>query len=226
WPFTLVFSAEYLLRLWLSNKPLRYATSFFGIVDLISCLPQFLAIVFAPAQGFAVIRLLRLLRMFRVLKMVNHLQGARVILHGLAQARAKITVFFFTVLIFSVLAGTLLYFIEGSQPGTSFTSIPMSIYYAIVSITTVGFGDITPQTDLGRFLTMVLILSGYAVIAVPTGIVAADLSRAEIAATPRPSPQSRPPPSTRISCSACTETEHLAHSQYCHRCGHPLSAPE
>ncbi len=213
WSFTILFSAEYILRLWLSRAPLRYARSFFGIVDLLSCLPLYLALVFAQAQGFAVIRILRLLRMFRVLKMVSHLRGAEVILHGLSLAKAKITVFFFAVFLLSVLAGTLMYFVEGGIKGTDFTSIPISIYYAVVSITTVGYGDITPQTHIGQFITMLLILTGYAIIAVPTGIVAADMSRSQHSKD-----------DTTAACLACGAHGHIVGSRYCFKCGYELGS--
>lgn len=160
WFFTILFTFEYLLRLWLSRKPLRYATSAFGVIDLLSCLPTYIGIAYGSGHGFAVVRVLRLLRMFRVLKMVHHLRGARIILRGLRQARPKITVFFAAVLLLCTVAGALLYLIEGREPGTEFTSIPISIYYAIVSVTTVGYGDIYVTTDLGRFITAIMILTG------------------------------------------------------------------
>ncbi len=211
WSFTVLFSVEYAVRLWVSRRPLRYARSFFGIIDLVSCLPQYVALFVGSGQGFAIVRVLRLLRMFRVLKMAHHLRGARVILQGLRDARPKITVFFAAVLLLATLAGTLLYFIESTQPNSAFTSIPISIYYAIVSITTVGFGDITVQTDWGRFLTSVMILSGFAIIAVPTGIVVADISRAEENLT-----------ITTDACPGCGAHGHLPDAIYCRRCGTEL----
>ncbi len=207
WAFTVLFSLEYLVRLWVSRRPLRYASSFFGVIDLISCLPQYAALIIGSGQGFAVVRILRLLRMFRVLKMAQHLRGARVILHGLKEAQPKITVFFSAVVLLATLAGTMLYFVESSEPGSQFTSIPISIYYAIVSITTVGFGDITVQTDWGRFLTSLMILSGFAIIAVPTGIVVADISRAEESLS-----------ITSQACPGCGAHGHLPDAVYCRLC--------
>ena len=172
WIFTILFSVEYFLRIWLVRKPLGYIFSFYGIVDLLSCLPSYLALIFAGSNHFAVIRLLRLLRMFRVLKMVSHVRGADTIMRGLRAASPKITVFFFAVLIFAIIAGTLVFIVESDTEGTAFTSIPISIYYAIISITTVGYGDITVQTVLGQMITSFMVLAGYAIIAVPTGIVA------------------------------------------------------
>lgn len=211
WVFTILFTVEYLARLWVSRRPWRYATSFFGLIDLLSCLPQVIALTLGTAQGFVVIRVLRLLRMFRILKMVNHIRGGRVILLGLRSALPKITVFFEAILLFATLAGTLLYFVESDEVNTKFTSIPMSIYYAIVSITTVGFGDITVQTDPGRIITSFMILSGFAIIAVPTGIVVADISRAE--ADMRPSTDA---------CPGCGAHGHLQDAIYCRRCATPL----
>jgi voltage-gated potassium channel len=211
WFFTILFTLEYALRLWLSKKPLRYATSAFGIIDLLSCAPTLVGFTYGSGHGFAVVRVLRLLRMFRVLKMVHHLRGARVIVRALREARAKITVFFTAVLLFSTIAGTVLYFIEGSEPQTKFTSIPISIYYAVVSITTVGYGDIYVTTDIGRFITAIMILAGYAIIAVPTGIVAADMSRAEAAED-----------ETTAACPGCGAHGHLPDALYCRFCGTPL----
>lgn len=212
WAFTVLFSVEYVLRLWLSRRPLNYATSFFGVVDLVSCLPQYLALMLGAGQGFAVVRILRLLRMFRVLKMANHLRGARVLTRALHESRPKITVFFSAVLLMTTVAGTLLYFVESTQPDTQFTNIPISIYYAIVSVTTVGYGDITVTTSLGRLITSVMILSGFAIIAVPTGIVAADLSRAELRED-----------ETTDACPGCGAHGHLFDARFCRICGDKLS---
>jgi voltage-gated potassium channel len=211
WIFTVLFSIEYVLRLWVSRRPFRYATSAYGMIDLVSCLPQYVALVVGEVHGFAIVRILRLLRMFRVLKMVHHLRGARIILRALREARPKITVFFTAVLLLCTLAGTLLYLVEGDTPGSDFTSIPISIYYAIVSVTTVGYGDITVQTDIGRLLTSLMILTGYAIIAVPTGIVAADMTRAEQAED-----------ETTNACPGCGVHGHLVDAKYCRSCGHSL----
>ncbi|MFC4993734.1 ion transporter [Rubritalea tangerina] len=207
WCFTGIFTLEYLLRLWCSKQPLKYALSFYGVVDLLSCLPAYVVLFFGASSAFGVVRALRLLRMFRILKMVNHVQGAEVILHGLARSRAKITVFFFAILLLSTIAGTLMYYLEGGQPGTDFTSIPKSIYYAIVSITTVGYGDVVAQTDLGRFITTLMILTGYAVIAVPTGIVTSEMMRLQ------------EPDRTTDACPSCGVHGHLPDAKFCRRCG-------
>jgi len=173
WTCTIIFSLEYILRVWLVRRPKKYIFSFFGIVDLLSCLPSYLALFYTGGSHFVVIRIIRLLRMFRVLKMISHVRGANTILSGLAASRAKITVFFFSVLIFAMLAGTLIYIVESGVEGSKFTSIPVSIYYAIVSITTVGYGDLTAVTPLGKLITSMIVLAGYAIIAVPVGLVKA-----------------------------------------------------
>jgi voltage-gated potassium channel len=211
WIFTIIFTLEYLLRIWLVRRPLKYIFSFYGIVDLLSCLPSYIALAFGGATPYAVIRLLRLLRMFRVLKMVSHVRGANTIMRGLAASRAKITVFFFAVLILAMIAGTLMFIVEGSQDDSSFTNIPVSIYYSIVTITTLGFGDITPQTALGQFFTSIMVLAGYAILAVPTGIVASDMIRVAMR-----------PDETSDACPGCGVHGHLPDASYCRKCGEHL----
>lgn len=211
WFFTIFFTLEYVTRLWVTRRPLKYARSFFGVIDLLSCLPTYLSLLFTGTHGFAVVRVLRLLRIFRILKMVHHVKGAQVIATGLRKSKPKITVFFFAVLLFSVIAGTVMFFVEGDQPDTQFTSIPASIYYAIVSITTVGYGDITVSTDLGRFLTTLMILGGYAIIAVPTGIVSSAMVQAE-----------NPSDLSSDACPSCGVHGHLADAKFCRRCGEKL----
>ena len=207
WAFTILFTFEYLLRVFLVRKPVRYMTSFYGIVDLLSCLPSYLGLIFAGAHSLMVIRILRLLRMFRVLKMVSHVRGADTIMRGLLQSRAKISVFFFAVLLFAVLAGTLMYLVESGEANTDFTSIPMSIYYAIVSITTVGYGDMVAATVIGKILTAFFVLTGYAIIAVPTGIVTSELLKSHFGDP------------TSDSCPGCGVAGHLPDARYCRRCG-------
>ncbi len=214
WVFTILFTLEYILRLWVSKRPSHYAKSFFGIVDLLSILPSYLLLFpgLGASTSLVVIRILRLLRMFRVLKMVHHIRGARVILRGLINARAKITVFFFTLLVLAVIAGTLMYLVEKDTPQSQFTSIPTSIYYAIVSMTTVGYGDITAQTLIGKLLTTILILAGYAIISVPTGIVSAEFYKSY-----------KDEDETTDACPSCGVHGHLLDANYCRRCGDSLS---
>lgn len=210
WVCTIIFSLEYVLRIWLVRRPKKYIFSFYGIVDLLSCLPSYLALIFTGGSHFIVIRIIRLLRMFRVLKMIGHVRGGNVILRGLTASRAKITVFFFAVLIFAMLAGTLIYIVESGEDGTKFTSIPISIYYAIVSITTVGYGDLSAQTPLGQLITSMMVLAGYAIIAVPTGIVASDMVREALQ------------DETTDACPGCGVHGHLNDAVYCRKCGEKL----
>lgn len=207
WAFTILFTVEYLMRIALVRRPWRYMTSFFGIVDLLSCLPTYLAFFLAGAHSLMVIRILRLLRMFRVLKMVSHVRGGETMMRSLMESRAKIFVFFFAVFLLSVLAGTLMYLVESGEEGTHFTNIPISIYYAIVSITTVGYGDMVAITTIGKMLTAVYVLTGYAIIAVPTGIVTSELLRNRLG-----------DPSSEA-CPGCGVSGHLPDAKFCRKCG-------
>ncbi len=176
WVFTILFTIEYGLRLYSVGRPLSYATSFFGVVDLLAVVPTYLSILIPGSQYFMVIRILRVLRIFRVLKLVQYVGEARLLMQALRASRRKITVFLFVVLTLVVIFGSLMYIIEDPQSG--FTSIPQSIYWAIVTLTTVGYGDISPQTGLGQTLAALIMIIGYAIIAVPTGIVTAELAQA------------------------------------------------
>ncbi len=177
WGFTILFTGEYFLRIWLVRKKAHYIFSFFGIIDLLSIIPTYLAIVFAGSQYFMVIRILRFLRMFRILKMARHMSEANVLINALMASRAKISVFLFGVLSLVALEGTLMYFLEGDEPNTQFTSIPESMYWGIVTVTTVGYGNIVPVTVLGKMVASVMMMTGFAIIAVPTGIVSAELHK-------------------------------------------------
>ncbi len=172
WVFTILFTIEYFLRILSARRPLRYIFSFFGLVDLLSILPTFLGLFIQGPQFLRIIRILRLLRVFRILKLARYLSEADNLLQALRDSRAKITVFLVGVFAAAVIMGTLMYIIEDAESG--FTSIPRSIYWAIVTLTTVGFGDITPQTVLGQAFASVLMIIGYGIIAVPTGIVTAE----------------------------------------------------
>jgi voltage-gated potassium channel len=207
WGFTVIFTLEYLLRLYVVRHPLRYARTFYGLVDLISILPTYLMAIFPGVQALLVIRILRMMRMFRVFKMVRHVNGAEFLVRALYAGRAKITVFFSFMLAITVIAGTLMYLVEGPEAG--FTSIPTAVYWAIVTITTLGFGDITPATPLGRMLTSVLVLTGYAIIAVPTGIVTSEISKLD-------------GDDTTDACPSCGVHGHLADARFCRRCGAPM----
>jgi voltage-gated potassium channel len=212
WGFTLLFSIEYGFRIWCSPRRIRYVRSFFGIVDLIAILPTYLSLVLPGGQALLSVRALRLLRVFRVLKLVHHVQESRILLRALRQSRDKITVFIAVVLTLVVILGSLMYLVEGSENG--FTSIPRSVYWAIVTLTTVGYGDIAPQTNLGQALAAMIMIMGYAIIAVPTGIVTVELGnvqRREIG---------------EKSCSSCGLVGHDGDASYCRRCGGRLGSPE
>jgi voltage-gated potassium channel len=187
WTFTILFTIEYILRIICVRKPSSYIFSFFGIIDLMACLPTYLSLLFPHSEYLLVIRILRMLRVFRILKMARHLREGAVILNALRASRAKVTVFLFGILALTIIMGTLLYLVESPSalnsptspeaPPSQFTSIPKSVYWAIVTITTVGYGDITPTTIVGRCLAAVMMIMGYAIIAVPTGVVTVELIR-------------------------------------------------
>jgi len=176
WFFTIVFSLEYLLRIYSSPRPLKYIGSFYGVVDLLAILPTYLGLFFDQYTFLLTIRALRLLRMFRVFKLARYVKEATILVKALQMSRHKIVVFFGAVLTLVLILGSLLYLIEGQESG--FTSIPQSIYWAIVTITTVGYGDIAPVTVLGKILASAAMLTGYSIIAVPTGIITLEIGKA------------------------------------------------
>lgn len=208
WVFTILFTIEYITRLYVVDKPLRYARSFYGLVDLLAVLPTYLSLFFPGTQFLLVIRLLRILRVFRVLKLVQYLREASMLGQALRASRRKITVFLFVVLTNAVVMGSLMYFVEGAENG--FTSIPRSIYWAIVTLTTVGYGDISPQTNLGQMLASVIMIMGYGIIAVPTGIVSVELSKVDWDNI-----------STQA-CPACGAEGHDQDAAFCKYCGDML----
>ncbi len=173
--FTFVFTAEYVLRLYCSPKPRDYALSFFGIIDLVATLPFYMTWLFGSARYLLIIRVFRLIRVFRVFKLFNFLREGNLLLRSIILSSRKIFVFFLFVVTLVTSLGTIMYMIEGDLPGTQFTNIPKSIYWAIVTMTTVGYGDVTPVTGLGRFLSSLVMLLGYTIMAVPTGIVSVSM---------------------------------------------------
>jgi len=175
WGFTLLFTVEYLLRLYSVGRPLKYAVSFFGVIDLLATLPTWLSLFFPGAQYLLAIRILRVLRVFRILKLVPYVSEADILYRSIRASGRKILVFLFGILNLMVVVGAVMYMIEGEASG--FTSIPRSIYWAIVTMTTVGYGDISPQSDLGQAVAAVVMILGYGIIAVPTGIVTVEMSR-------------------------------------------------
>jgi voltage-gated potassium channel len=174
WFFTILFTVEYLLRLVCVGQPLRYAASFFGVIDLLAILPTYLSLILPGSQFLLVIRILRVLRIFRVLKLAKYIGEANLLLRALRASSRKITIFLFTIFTLVIVFGALIYLIEGEENG--FTSIPRSIYWAIVTMTTVGYGDISPKTNLGQALAAMVMIIGYSIIAVPTGIVTAEIT--------------------------------------------------
>lgn len=214
WGFTALFAAEYLVRLYCSPKPLRYAFSFYGLIDLLAVLPGILALLYADAQYLIIVRVLRMLRVFRVLKLTPYLAQANFLLVALRGSRQKIIVFLLTVSTLVTVFGTLMYVIEG--PSHGFSSIPTSIYWAVVTLTTVGFGDITPKTPLGQGLATLIMITGYSIIAVPTGIFTAELANAMRSGED----------GLQHSCPTCNKPSHEAGASFCSRCGNPLFKKE
>ncbi|MEC7306647.1 ion transporter [Vibrio gigantis] len=210
--FTALFTLEYLLRLYCSPKPKSYATSFYGVVDLLAILPTYLAIIFPGASFMGVVRLLRVMRIFRILKLVRYLQDSNILLRSLLMARRKILIFFSTVGILVVIFGALIFVIEGPENG--FTSIPHSIYWAIVTITTVGYGDMVPQTALGKAIASLTMLLGYSILAVPTGIITAELSN-EMNSHKE-----------LVKCPNCNRAGHDSDAMYCKHCASELADPD
>ncbi len=175
WFFTIVFTIEYILRIWVSPKPLKYITSWWGIIDLISIIPTFISPFISGTSSLRVVRAARLLRIFRILKLSRFTAESQALAHSLKASYYKITIFLFFVIMMMVMAGTLMYVIEGGDNG--FTSIPASIYWAIVTTTTVGYGDVVPSTDFGKMISSMMMILGYAIIAVPTGIISVEMSQ-------------------------------------------------
>jgi voltage-gated potassium channel len=208
WFFTVLFTVEYILRLLCVGRPLRYAGSFFGVIDLLSVLPTYVSVLLPGSRYFIVIRILRVLRVFRVLRLAQYMGESRLLMQALRASRRKVAVFLVTVLTLVVVLGSLIYVVEGEEHG--FTSIPKSIYWAVVTLTTVGYGDIAPQTPLGQFVAMIVMILGYGIIAVPTGIVTVEMSQAfrqKVSA---------------VVCPACGTEGHDSDAVYCKRCGGKL----
>jgi voltage-gated potassium channel len=209
WFFTAIFTLEYTLRLIAVKRPIKYATSFYGLIDLMAILPTYAALLLPGAQSLMAIRLLRLARVFRIFKLTTHVGESRVLLAALRAARPKITVFLVFVLTVICSIGAVMYVVEGPESG--FTSIPESMYWGIVTLTTVGYGDITPQSPFGKFMASLIMILGYGVLAVPTGIVTSELTMA----TRR----------SRISTQACPACSHQGHdsdAKHCKYCGAAL----
>ncbi len=222
WVITAVFLAEYLLRIWIVRRPWSYIISAFGLIDLVSILPSFLGLVFAQTSVLLVVRGLRLLRIFRIFKLTRYTNASSLLLRSLKQSRAKIQVFLFTVLMLVIIIGTIMYLVEG--PAHGFDSIPKGIYWAIVTLTTVGYGDVSPQTPLGQFLASTVMIIGYAVIAVPTGIVSAEVALQSLDDRNKANGEKQPTSVLRIEreCPVCSAVGHKDSAKYCYACGEEL----
>lgn len=208
WIFTILFTVEYLLRVYSSPNRKRYVLSFYGIVDLLALLPSYISLFFVGTQYLLVVRILRILRIFRVFKLKSYMHQAGFLAAAFKTSQHKIIVFFLSLLLLVTIFGSVLYVIEGPENG--FTSIPLSIYWAVVTMTTVGYGDMSPKTPLGQAIASLVMIAGYAIIAVPTGVFTAELTR-----TMRP--QLQP-----ISCPNCGKFGHATGAKFCDRCGHDL----
>ena len=210
WVFTITFTIEYILRLYTARNPIKYARSFYGIVDLLAILPSYFGVFIPVGQNLLVVRALRLLRVFRILKMGHFVREGEIILAALKASRAKVYVFIYFVILISVIIGSMLYIVEGGV-NENLDNIPKGIYWSIVTLTTVGYGDVTPITPFGKFLATVVMVLGYGVIAVPTGIVTAEINK-----------EVRKRNVGDIQCSVCGETKHLPNARFCHSCGASL----
>ncbi|MDR9826253.1 ion transporter [Vibrio sp. FNV 38] len=210
--FTFLFTLEYIVRLYCSPKPFAYARSFYGVIDLLAILPSYIALLIPGASYMIVIRLLRIMRIFRILRLMAFLQDSNILLRSLLMAKRKVMIFFTTVAILVTIFGSLIYVIEGPEHG--FTSIPKSIYWAIVTITTVGYGDMVPQTGLGKTIASLTMLLGYSILAVPTGIITAELNN-EMKSHRQ-----------LVKCPNCSKAGHEAEAMFCKYCGSELADPD
>lgn len=210
WVITILFTIEYLLRIISIRQPKHYIFSFYGLVDLVAIFPLYLSLMISGTSALATLRALRLLRIFRILKITRYIKEGYRLKEALRLSKPKILVFLFTVIIVSMIAGTLMYLIEGDESG--FTSIPRGIYWSIVTMTTVGFGDITPVTPLGQFIASMIMIMGYGIIAVPTGIVSVAYAKTSI---PEPELNTQ-------SCPNCTAEDQKETANYCWNCGFKL----
>jgi len=217
WIITILFSIEYIARIITVKKPYKYIFSFYGIIDLLSTLPKYISLLFGGVHALAALRALRLLRIFRILKLARYLGASKVLTSAIKASRAKILVFLFAVLILCVIFGTLMYLVEGEESG--FKSIPVSVYWCIVTLTTVGFGDIAPVTPLGQFIAALIMILGYGIIAVPTGIVSAEYAAQGKKEYVKPEDRLR---LNSKSCENCLAEDHRDKADFCYNCGEKL----
>ncbi|MFQ3305900.1 MAG: voltage-gated potassium channel [Polaribacter sp.] len=210
WVITILFSIEYILRVVCIQKPFKYIFSFYGIIDFLSTIPMYLSIIFIGSQGLIAFRALRLLRIFRILKLTRYIGASNKLMVALRASSAKIAVFLFFVVIVCIILGTVMYMVEGAENG--FTNIPKSIYWAIVTLTTVGFGDIAPQTPLGQLIASAIMILGYSIIAIPTGIVSSEMTKTTVEVD-----------TNTQSCPTCLKDKHKKKATFCYNCGNVLN---
>lgn len=209
WVITILFSIEYIIRILSIKKPLKYIFSFYGIIDLLSTIPKYISLILVGSHNLAALRALRLLRVFRILKLARYIGASNRLLVALKASKAKIAVFLFFVVIICIILGTVMYMIEGEENG--FTSIPRSVYWAIVTLTTVGYGDIAPHTPIGQFIASIIMILGYGIIAIPTGIVTTEIAKADVIHT------------NTQSCQNCLAEKHIDDAEFCYNCGSKLN---
>ncbi|TMM31073.1 ion transporter [Polaribacter aestuariivivens] len=208
WVITILFTIEYILRIISIKKPFKYIFSFYGVIDFLSTIPKYLSIFFVGSHHFAAFRALRLLRVFRILKLGRYIGASNKLKLALKASKAKIAVFIFFIVIICIILGTIMYMIEGEENG--YTSIPTSVYWAIVTLTTVGFGDIAPQTPLGQLIASVIMILGYGIIAIPTGIVSSEMTKTTLDINTQ-------------TCPTCAAEKHKDKAQFCYNCGSKLN---
>ena len=218
WIITILFSIEYIARIISVKKPSKYIFSFYGVIDLLSTLPKYISLIFAGTHALIALRALRLLRIFRILKLARYLGASQNLANAIKASKAKISVFLFAVLIAATIFGTIMYLVEGEENG--FTNIPKSVYWCIVTLTTVGFGDIAPVTPLGQFIATFIMILGYGIIAVPTGIVSAEYTKQS-----NDSKESDKQNNVHLNsqcCANCLAENHADGAEFCYKCGHKL----
>lgn len=226
WIITVLFTIEYIARVLTVKKPLNYIFSFYGIVDLLSTIPKYISLIFGGIHALAAIRALRLLRVFRILKLTRYLGASNNLMSALRASRAKISVFLYAVIIISIILGTIMYLIEGEENG--FTNIPKSVYWCIVTLTTVGFGDITPQTPFGQLIASFVMILGYGIIAVPTGIISAEYTNIyKSGKNKEPKTETgnskKPVHLNSQCCINCLAVQHQDNAKFCFKCGRKLN---
>lgn len=212
WVITILFTLEYIARVSTVKNPIKYIFSFYGIIDLLSTIPKYLSLFLIGTHSLVALRALRLMRVFRILKLTRYMSESTNFIRSIKKSRAKIAVFLSFVLILSIILGTIMYLVESDQD-SGFTSIPRSVYWAIVTLTTVGYGDIAPATALGQFIASLIMVMGYGIIAIPTGIVSAEMTKKE----------KRKIPKNTKACPNCTEEYHQDNALFCHKCGYKIN---